>query len=122
MYEVNPLAESFELPGSRINCLLIHGLTSSPSEMRILGEYLHQYGYSVYAPLLPGHGTSYEHLNKTRWPEWYETVEELTKNLLQQAEPLVVVGLSMGGLLSLELGIRVAGLRGIVCINLLSTP
>jgi carboxylesterase len=117
MYEVNPLAAPFELTGGSIRCLLIHGLTSSPSEMRLLGEYLHERGYSVHAPLLPGHGTTPEHLNSTRWSEWFQAVEEQARNLVQQAGPVVVIGLSMGALLSLELGSRVSGLRGIVCIN-----
>lgn len=117
MYKVNPLAESFELIGGSVSCLLIHGLTASPSEMRLLGEYLHQRGYSVHAPLLPGHGTTPEHLNLTRWPEWYQTVQELAERLLRERSLLVVIGLSMGALLSLELGARVSGLKGIVCIN-----
>ncbi|MGE5545229.1 MAG: alpha/beta hydrolase [Bacillota bacterium] len=117
MHEVNPQAMPFELVGGRVNCLLIHGLTASPSEMKLLGEYLHQRGYSVYAPLLPGHGTTPKHLNQTRWPEWYQEVESQAVRLLQQPHPLIVIGLSMGALLSLELGARVRGIRGIVCIN-----
>jgi len=117
MYEINPHARPFELIGGHVNCLLIHGLTASPSEMRFLGENLHQRGYSVYAPLLPGHGTVPSQLNQTRWPEWYDEVEELVQKLLQQPVPLVVIGLSMGALLSLELGARVPGIRGLVCIN-----
>ena len=117
MHEVNPQAKPFELIGGHVNCLLIHGLTASPSEMRLLGEYLHQKGHSVYAPLLPGHGTNPKQLNQTRWPEWYQEAEALAERLLQQPDPLVVIGLSMGALLSLELGAQVRGLRGIVCIN-----
>lgn len=117
MHEVSPQARPFELIGGNVNCLLIHGLTATPSEMRLLGEYLHQKGHSVYAPLLPGHGTTPMQLNQTRWPEWYQEVEALAERLLQQPDPLVVIGLSMGALLSLELGARVRGIRGLVCIN-----
>ncbi|MGI6551327.1 MAG: alpha/beta hydrolase [Syntrophomonadales bacterium] len=117
MLDIDPRAMPLELIGDGANCILIHGLTASPSEMRLLGELLHQRGYSVHAPLLPGHGRTPKHLNQTRWTEWYQEVEALAKKLLQQPVPLVVIGLSMGALLSLELGARVDGIRGIVCIN-----
>ncbi len=117
MHDIDPRAMPFELIGDHANCILIHGITSSPSEMRPLGEMLHGRGYSVYAPLLPGHGRTPKHLNQTRWPEWYQEVETLAQELVQQPKPLVVIGLSMGALLSLELGARVNGIRGIVCIN-----
>ena len=42
--------------------LLIHCFTGSPKEFRQMGEYLAKKGISVYAPLLPGHGTSPEQL------------------------------------------------------------
>ncbi len=44
--------------------LLIHGFTGSPPEMRLVGEYLHRRGLTVYAPLLPGHGTTVEDMNR----------------------------------------------------------
>ena len=47
----------FLLEGGRVGVLLIHGFTGSPPEMRLIGEYLHQRGFTVAAPLLPGHGT-----------------------------------------------------------------
>ena len=117
MHEVNPQARPFELTGGQVECLLIHGLTASPSEMRLLGEYLHGRGYAVHAPLLPGHGRTPKDLNQTHWHDWYQEVESLAENLLQQPTPVVVIGLSMGALLSLELGARLGGIRGIVCIN-----
>lgn len=117
MEEINPQARPFELVGGHVNCLLIHGLTASPSEMRLLGEYLHERGYSVYAPLLPGHGRTPKHLNQTGWPEWYREAEAWAEKLLQEPYPLVVIGLSMGALLTLELGLQVKGIRGLVCIN-----
>ena len=43
--------------GGESACLLLHGFTSSPYEMRLLGEYLGREGYTVSIPLLPGHGT-----------------------------------------------------------------
>jgi len=116
-YDVHPRAKPFDLVGGDVNCLLIHGLTSSPSEMRLLGEYLNGHGFAVHVPLLPGHGTRPEHLNDTSWPEWYQAAEDAARGLLEPGIPLVVIGLSMGGLLSLQLAARMEGLAGAVCIN-----
>jgi len=57
------------------------------------------------------------HLNQTGWPEWYREAEAWAERLRQGPFPLVVIGLSMGALLTLELGLRVEGIRGLVCIN-----
>ena len=42
-----PTAEPFFFPGNRIGCLLVHGFTGAPKEMRWMGEYLNQQGYTV---------------------------------------------------------------------------
>lgn len=116
MEQINPQAAPFDLVGNEIQCLLIHGFTASPSEMKPLGEYLHQEGYSVKAPLLPGHGTIPADLNQTTWADWFETVRLEAEALLTRG-PVVVIGLSMGALLALEAGARIKGLAGVVSIN-----
>jgi len=42
-----PTAEPFFLPGNRVGCLLVHGFTGAPKEMRWMGEFLNQQGYTV---------------------------------------------------------------------------
>src|SRR5436190_11697172 len=63
-------AEPFFLPGGPTGVLLTHGFTSSPAEVRPLGLFLAEQGYTVYAPRLAGHGTAPEDLQTTSWPEW----------------------------------------------------
>lgn len=96
-------AEPFLLPGGRQGVLLVHGFTGSPSEMRLLGEYLHALGYTVLAPRLCGHGTSAAEMAETKWPHWYSSVEDGYHFLKALCSEIYVVGLSMGGLLSLKL-------------------
>ena len=60
----------FFLEGGPSGALLIHGFTGSPPEMRLVGQYLHERGLTVSAPLLPGHGTSADDLNRCRWSDW----------------------------------------------------
>ena len=96
-------AEPFLLPGGEKGVLLLHGFTGSPAEMRLLGEALHQEGYTVLAPRLPGHGTTVEEMAETRWPLWYGGAEDGYWLLRSVCSEVAVVGLSMGGLLALAL-------------------
>jgi len=104
---------SFALEGGPIGCLLIHGFTGSPPEMRPLGEYLHAQGLTVSAPLLPGHGTKPEDLNRVRWQDWVATVEEALAELRAKCPTVFVGGLSMGSLLTLHLAAAHPDLAGI---------
>jgi carboxylesterase len=97
----------FFYSGGKTGILLIHGFTGTPSELRPMGDFLNQRGYTVSAPLLPGHGTSPEELQTTRWKDWVNSVETAFVELKQSGiEKLYVVGLSMGGLLALLLSIQ----------------
>src|SRR5436309_331310 len=75
------MVDAFSLPGSRpLGCLLVHGFTGTPEEMRPLGEALAARGFPVHAVRLAGHGTDVAELARTRsmaatitacrWPTW----------------------------------------------------
>ncbi len=89
---------SYFLPGNKNGVLLIHGLTGTPNEMRIVAKGLHDAGFTVYAVQLAGHCGTEEDLCKTTWQDWYKSVEEGADYLAK-----FVAGLSMGALLSLKL-------------------
>ena len=57
--------------GQRIGVLLSHGFTGCPASMVPWGRHLAGLGYAVAVPRLPGHGTSWQELNKCRWADWY---------------------------------------------------
>src|SRR2546429_9501847 len=70
------MVDAFSLPGSRpLGCLLVHGFTGTPEEMRPLGEALAARGFPVYAVLLAGHGTDVAELARTCWTDWFASVE-----------------------------------------------
>lgn len=96
-------AEPFFLQGGEKGVLLVHGFTGAPSEMRLAGEYLNNLGYTVFAPRLPGHGTTPDEMAKTAWPHWYDSVVDGYHLLTGICTSVAAVGLSMGGLLSLKL-------------------
>ncbi len=102
-YPIMRGAEPFSFKGNRIGCLLIHGFTGSPWEMRWLGEQLASDGHTVHGVRLAGHGTCPEDMHGTRWRDWYATVLDDYRQLRAECEQVVVIGLSMGGALALHL-------------------
>jgi carboxylesterase len=92
--------------GDRLGCLLVHGFTGTPQEMRFLGECLHRDGYTVSGVRLAGHCTSVDDLARTRWQDWYGSVRSGVEELQQDAPQVVVVGQSMGALLALKLAVE----------------
>nr|MBN1229903.1 alpha/beta fold hydrolase [Anaerolineae bacterium] len=83
---------------------MVHGLTGTPFELRWLGEELNKQGYTVYGPRLAGHGTCPEDLTRVTWREWYADVLAAYELLGRQCDKIFVIGLSMGGVLTLLLG------------------
>jgi carboxylesterase len=108
-------AEPFSHTGStEVGVLLCHGFTGTPASMRPWAGHLADAGFTVRCPLLPGHGTSWQEMNRTTWPQWYGCVRAELEELLETCERVYVGGLSMGGTLTLrlaeEFGDQVAGL------------
>lgn len=94
---------AFSFAGGPVGCLLIHGFTGSPAEMRPLGEYLHAKGLTVSAPLLPGHGGRPDDLNQVTWRDWVAAAEGAFAALTASCETIFVAGLSMGAVLACHL-------------------
>ncbi|MBE4750940.1 alpha/beta fold hydrolase [Corallococcus sp. ZKHCc1 1396] len=85
-------------------CLLLHGFTGSPWEVRPLGEALAARGMRVVAPRLPGHGTTPEALLDVDHHDWQDAAEDALTALCREGHRRVfVAGLSMGALLALRL-------------------
>lgn len=93
----------FFLEGGRVGILLIHGLTGTPNEMRLVGKGLHRAGFTVYGMQLAGHCGDEQDLLATGWQDWYRSVEAAADRLRAQVDYFFVGGLSMGALLALKL-------------------
>lgn len=99
-------AEPFYFPGSAVGCLLVHGFTGTPMEMRGLGEYLAGQGHTVLGVRLAGHGTRLEDMARMHWVDWLASVEDGYRLLRSHTRQIIAMGLSMGGILSLTLAAR----------------
>lgn len=115
---VKPGAEAFSHDSGPTGVLLCHGFTGSPQSLRAWAEYLAQAGLSVSLPRLPGHGTTWQEMARTRWEDWFAEVDRAFDELQSRADEIFVMGLSMGGCLALRLAeLRGAAVRGLVLVN-----
>lgn len=113
-----PGAEPFSHDGGPVGALVLHGFTGSPKSMRPWAEHLAGHGLTVRLPRLPGHGTTWQEMNLTRWPDWYAEAERAFDDLAGRCERVFVMGLSMGGSLSLRLAeTRGDAVAGLVLVN-----
>ncbi len=96
-------------------CLLLHGFTGEPFDMEPLAGALAERGYLVSLPLLPGHGTTVEELDRTCWEDWAEAVVRAYDELAARCGAVFVVGFSLGGSLGLELALR-RPMAGLACL------
>ncbi len=92
--------------GGETGVLLSHGITGAPTEMKPLIRKLASSGFTVSCPALAGHCATLGELKKTRWTDWYATLEQSLMELREQCSTVFVGGLSMGALLALRLAAR----------------
>lgn len=103
---------------TEIGVLVCHGFTGSPRSMRPWAQRLVKQGWTVRLPLLPGHGTTWQEANTTTWQDWYGCVDAAFVELRERCDQVFVVGLSMGGALTLRLAEQHGpAVAGIVLVN-----
>jgi carboxylesterase len=94
--------------------LLLHGFAGTPPEMRPLAEDLVRRGFTVYAPLLAGHGTSPDELERTDYQDWIRSADQALHELRERCRWVGVAGQSMGATLGLHLAASRPEVRAIV--------
>lgn len=114
-----PGAEPTLLQGGPSSCLLLHGFTANPEEMQFMTDDLHRRGYTVLTMRLAGHGTRPLDLQRTHWTDWLLSVEDGLDLLSGFSKQIVLIGQSMGGVVSLIAAARLQPVAGVVA---LSTP
>jgi carboxylesterase len=90
-----------------VGCLVVHGFASSPGEVRWLAQHMADAGFTTLAPRLPGHGSDPHDLRRVQRRDWLTALLDAYAVLRDQCDHVVVVGHSMGGLLSLRLSLEV---------------
>ncbi|MDB5104756.1 MAG: esterase [Fibrobacteres bacterium] len=99
-------AEAFSFGEGAHAVLFLHGWHSSPREVRFLAQRFQAAGFHCRGPLLKGHGTRIQDLAVTRFPDYLAEAETAFDALSATHERVSICGLSMGGLLGLDLASR----------------
>ncbi len=103
---------------ARTGVLLIHGLTGTPNEMRVLARGLNRQGFTVYAVQLAGHCGTMDQLVDTPWQHWLASTCRGADLLSRYVDRVVVGGLSMGAVLALALAQqRPEQIAGVVALS-----
>ncbi|HEY5284886.1 MAG TPA: alpha/beta fold hydrolase [Polyangia bacterium] len=109
-------------PGGGPAVLCLHGFTGTPYEVAPLAHGLANAGFSVFAPMLAGHGENAAILAATRWQDWLASAEAAFAKLRAASGngPVALAGFSMGALVAL----RLARLHphSVSALVLMSTP
>ncbi|MFI6477900.1 alpha/beta hydrolase [Nonomuraea sp. NPDC050663] len=111
-------AEPYRYEAGQVGVLLCHGFTGTPQSLRPWAEYLAAHGLSVSLPRQPGHGTTWQEMNRTRWEDWYSELEKAFQDLRGRCPEVFVAGLSLGGCMALRLAqVHGEAIRGVVAVN-----
>lgn len=113
-----PGAEPWSADGDSVGILVLHGFTGSPKSVTPWAQEMAEEGWTIRVPRLPGHGTKWQDLNMTTWEDWYAEAERNYRELRERCTHVFVMGLSMGGSLTLRLAEQHGDeITGIVLVN-----
>lgn len=85
---------------------IVHGFSGNPTATRPLGESLAGLGFAVEVVRLPGHGTHWRDMGRTRYPQWRDAADEVIGALAERVRHVVPFGFSMGGTIVLDVVAR----------------
>jgi len=103
--KIHPKARTIKIDSKSNNeFFLIHGYTGSPTDFRDLPLLLNKnFDAVVYVPRIIGHGTDIRDLDNLTYEDFYRQVENELKKELKKGRKIVLGGLSLGGIIALEL-------------------
>ena len=93
-------------PQAKLGCLLLHGFTSHLDSVTAVVPLLEQMGLPYRLPILRGHNQTYQALEGVSWPDWYADADQALDELKQEATEVIIIALSMGGLIALDLAAK----------------
>jgi len=119
IYEDTDLSKLFDKEAGPIEIVnytdkaivFIHGFPSCPATFKYVAPIAEKAGYDVYAPLLPGFGTSKEDLIKSNFSQWFIYLCGYYLEMKRKYDKVYIVGLSLGGALTLKLAEKYSGTR-----------
>lgn len=109
------VSQPFEFSGENEKAvLLIHGWTSVPYEVRRLGVFLNESGYTVHAPMLRGHGTVPKDLEGVKWTDWLSDLQAEYLKMKKKYQKVFIGGTSIGSNLAVMLAKNNTDVSGLI--------
>ncbi|MGX7058725.1 alpha/beta hydrolase [Vagococcus humatus] len=101
----NELPGSVYFKGDERGIILFHAYTGTPNDVRMLGRYLNNQGYSVLLPLFRGHGQNIPEPILDAGPgAWHQDMEKAVAYMKQEGcKQLAAFGLSLGGIFATKM-------------------
>lgn len=112
---VNSFGKTLHFEGGSRAVLIVHGFTGRTAEMQFLAQHLNDAGFTVRVPRLPGHGTNAEDFLSASWRDWLRRTYDEYLELAATYTEVSVVGLSMGGVLTVLAAERFGIPRIVLC-------
>lgn len=92
---------SYEVKDATTAVIFIHGILEGPFQFHELATKALEQGMATFGILLPGHGKSAEDFANSNRQQWINYVDKVIKEISQNYPNIILVGHSMGALLSL---------------------
>jgi carboxylesterase len=109
-------AATIMLEGGPFSVLILHGFGDTPQSLRGLCYFLHERGWTVRAPLLPGHGRSLRDFASCTAAAWVDATRSAYAELRRTHSVVTILGQSMGGALAVLLAAGAPELPSLVLL------
>jgi alpha-beta hydrolase superfamily lysophospholipase len=116
--------DTYRNPNAKIKVILFHGVGTNGRQMSmILGKPLSDLGYETIAIDMPGYGmTQVGKKNAIRYDDWVQAGSDLIDSeLAKDDRPIVLYGLSAGGMLTYHVAAKNKKVKAIVGMTFLDT-
>ena len=112
---LNVHLDRLEVPASPIKVIVLHGAGANGRIMAPCSVIAQRYGFETVAPDLPGYGLTAVPPNKMEYGLWIDCVVDLIdEELARDDRPVVLFGVSLGGLLAYQAAAKSRKVIGLI--------
>jgi alpha-beta hydrolase superfamily lysophospholipase len=110
------------VPSSPLKIIVLHGAGAYGRVMAPAAVLARQHGYETVSPDMPGYGLSEVPRERMEYSLWIDCVKDLIDAELQRdSRPVVLFGVSLGGLLAYQAACRSRRVSGLIATTLADT-
>jgi alpha-beta hydrolase superfamily lysophospholipase len=115
--------DQMRIETSPVKVIILHGAGGNGRVIGLFGNFLSKNGYEYLAPDLIGYGLTKNPKNKNiKYEEWVNCVSALVdEEAKKDNKPIVLFGLSIGGMLAYQVAAKNSKVKGIIVTTLADT-